>query len=69
MAAEIELPCGACGGHHTFCLADADMFDGNADYEYTCPETQQQVSRRVDAFALVVPGCGRSSVIMRRVGD
>jgi hypothetical protein len=39
MAATIDRRCPECGEQHTFCLPDADLFDGSAEYEYDCPKT------------------------------
>jgi hypothetical protein len=30
--------CCACGKKHALYLAEADMFNGSADYQYVCPE-------------------------------
>ena len=39
MAATIDHDCGECGGRHALFLADAEMFTGNAQYEFFCPTT------------------------------
>ena len=60
--------CGACGGKHDLCLAEADMFDGNKEYEYACPKTGKAVRfRPAVAFDRVVPACPRGSVRTRPV--
>ena len=67
MAAQFDCTCKSCGGEHSFCLPDSDLIDGNAEYEFTCPKTQDTVRLKTDQFAQVVPGCNKSSVVLHRV--
>ena len=71
MAATIVLNCNACGGRHMFFLPTADLFDVNAQYEYTCPKTITTARMTTggawnNAGVLLRP---RDSVVVRQVGN
>jgi hypothetical protein len=40
MTGIIDSPCPICTEHHTFCIAEDGMVDGEAEYEFTCPTTR-----------------------------
>ena len=71
MAATIQLKCSACGARHTFFLPIADLFNSNAEYEYTCPKTATKARVTTDntwgsADAQIRP---RGSVVVNQVDN
>jgi hypothetical protein len=57
--------CRSCGGAHTLCLRDADLFDCK-DYEYQCPRTGEAVLFKPgDDSEEVVPACPPGAVAVR----
>jgi predicted small lipoprotein YifL len=56
--------CSACGKKHDLYLPDADMYDGNRDYQYVCPEKGDTVTFRPPLrWDKVVSGQPTGSVI------
>ena len=52
---------------NAFCLRDDDSVNANAEYELTCPKTQDAVRLKTDQAAVVVDRCGSLSVVLRSV--
>lgn len=69
MAVIHDAKCGECGKGHTFILTTGDFFDGNAEYEYKCPETQLTARKSFSSpvFDQVIQHRPAGSVEVRKV--
>jgi hypothetical protein len=67
MAATLSKNCSSCGGIHNLILFSADMFDGDATYEYTCPSTADAVRVQIDEWARVTNAKPPDAVVVVQV--
>jgi hypothetical protein len=65
MASTLELTCSECGLRHTLCQRKSDFFVADAEYEYVCPKTGNQIRfvKNHDWNEADMPGCPKGSVL------